>query len=133
MEHNPDVHSLKCPKCDHGMEEVTYDDITIDRCTGCQGLWFDAGELQQLKDRPGAEAVDTGNPAKGRKYDIRDNISCPRCGRAMEKSSDWKQVHIWYEVCREHGLFMDAGEFTDFKFDTLLDWFRGLRKGKRGH
>jgi hypothetical protein len=28
-------------------------------------------------------------------------------------------------------VFMDAGEFTDFKHETLADWFRGLIKGKR--
>jgi hypothetical protein len=28
-------------------------------------------------------------------------------------------------------MFMDAGEFTDFKNETLLDWFRGLIKGRR--
>jgi hypothetical protein len=49
----------------------------------------------------------------------------------MEKSAHWKQTHIWYEVCRDHGIFMDAGEFTDFKYDTLLDRLRGLIKGKR--
>ena len=43
MEYNADIHNLQCPKCKHGMEEVTLEDITIDRCTGCQGLWFDDG------------------------------------------------------------------------------------------
>jgi hypothetical protein len=28
-------------------------------------------------------------------------------------------------------MFMDAGEFTDYKHETLADWFRGLIKGKR--
>lgn len=49
----------------------------------------------------------------------------------MEKASDWKQTHIWYEICRQHGIFMDAGEFADFKNDTLLDVLRGLIKGRR--
>jgi hypothetical protein len=26
---------------------------------------------------------------------------------------------------------MDAGEFSDFKHESLLDWFRDLIKGKR--
>lgn len=28
-------------------------------------------------------------------------------------------------------MFMDAGEFTDYKFETLADLFRGVIKGKR--
>jgi Zn-finger nucleic acid-binding protein len=113
------------------MEEVTYEDITIDRCTGCGGLWFDGDEAQRLKKLPGSEVLDSGNPKTGRIHDRRADINCPRCGKLMEKSADWKQVHIWYEICRDHGIFMDAGEFTDFKHETLLDRFRELIKGRR--
>ena len=132
MEHNADTHSLQCPKCGHGMEEVTHDTVTIDRCTHCEGLWFDADEAHQLKDLEGSEALDTGNPAEGWKWDSRADINCPRCGKQMEKSADPKQIHIWYESCPDHGMFMDAGEFADFKQEALLDYLRGLIKGKRG-
>jgi Zn-finger nucleic acid-binding protein len=131
MEYNPDLHSLQCPKCQHGMTAVTHEGITIDRCTQCEGLWFDGDEAQQLKNIPGGEALDTGGANKGRGYDDRGDIRCPHCHKPMEKSADWKQVHIWYEVCRDHGIFMDAGEFTDFKSNSPLDFFRGLIKGKR--
>ena len=26
--------------------------VTVDRCTGCKGLWFDIGEAEALKDNP---------------------------------------------------------------------------------
>ena len=42
----------------------------------------------------------------------------------MKKLNDSKQKHFEYEACEEHGIFMDAGEFTDYKFETLLDIFR---------
>ena len=113
------------------MQAVTYEEVTIDRCTNCGGLWFDGDEAQQLKKIPGSEVMDTGNHKAGRSYDRHADINCPRCGKVMEKSADWRQVHIWYEVCRDHGIFMDAGEFTDFKHETLFDWFRGAIKGRR--
>ena len=28
-------------------------------------------------------------------------------------------------------MFLDAGEFTDYKYETLLDKFRDLVRGKR--
>ncbi len=131
MEYNPDKHSLQCPKCHHGMEEVAHGGVVIDRCTNCLGLWFDEGEARQLKEMAGSQALDTGDPVEGWKMDSRADIDCPRCGRRMEKTSDPKQKHIWYEQCPDHGLFMDAGEFSDFKEETLLDIFRGLIKGNR--
>ena len=131
MDYNPDVHSLQCPKCRQGMEEVTLDNVTIDRCTHCQGLWFDADEAYLLKSIPGSEKLDAGDSTEGEKWDSRVDINCPRCGKSMEKSADPKQKHIWYEMCRDHGMFMDAGEFADFKDESPLDWFRSLIKGDR--
>ena len=132
MEHNPDTHSLKCPKCGHGMEEVTHGEVVIDRCSHCHGLWFDEDEAHQLKNILGSEAVDIGDPGEGQKWDSREDIDCPHCGKQMHKTGDPKQIHIWYEVCHEHGMFMDAGEFADLKDEAgLLDWFRGLIKGDR--
>lgn len=132
MEYNPDSHSIECPKCGHGMEEITYGgDLTIDRCTHCQGMWFDDDEAHRLKSKWMGDALDIGDPAEGRKWDSVDDIACPRCGKDMDRVSDPDQPHIWYEVCREHGMFMDAGEFTDYKNETLADWFRSLLRGAR--
>ncbi len=131
MEHDPEVHNLKCPKCSHGMEEVTLEGITIDRCSNCQGLWFDDDEAHRLKDIENSELLDHGDKTEGWKYDSREDIDCPHCGKRMEKTFDSKQVHIWYEICHDHGMFMDAGEFTDLKHLSPLDWFRGLIKGNR--
>ncbi|MGB1141903.1 MAG: zf-TFIIB domain-containing protein [Halioglobus sp.] len=131
MEFDAAVHSLECPKCRHGMEEVTHEGITIDRCTHCHGLWFDEDEAHHLKALEDGHVLDIGDPGEGAKWDSRADIDCPRCGKAMEKSSDPRQKHIWYELCHEHGLFMDAGEFSDFKHESALDCFRALIKGDR--
>ena len=131
MEYNPDAHSLQCPKCEHGMDEVTHENITIDRCSNCQGLWFDGDEAQQLKLKQASKIVDTGDPREGWKWDSHADIRCPRCSKEMKKTADPDQKHIWYELCEEHGMFMDAGEFTDFEEETLLDCFRGLIRGDR--
>ncbi len=131
MDYDSQIHSLQCPKCQHGMEEVTHQEVTIDRCTNCQGLWFDDDEAHQLKSIEGSEALDSGDPTEGWKYDSRAHVNCPHCGKLMNQSFDEKQKHIWFEVCVDHGLFMDAGEFTDFKTEDMLDWFRSLIKGNR--
>jgi hypothetical protein len=40
--------AVRCPKCDGTLSEVTHDNVRIDRCDKCQGVWLDAGELEQL-------------------------------------------------------------------------------------
>lgn len=39
---------MRCPKCGYGMEEIELMKIKVDRCTQCQGIYFDNGELQIL-------------------------------------------------------------------------------------
>jgi uncharacterized protein len=46
---------LNCPKCDGTLVEVTHDNIQIDQCDKCNGVWLDAGELERLtKQEEGA-------------------------------------------------------------------------------
>ena len=43
-----ELHYMKCPKCGHDMKSEKLDAIEIDRCSFCEGVYFDAGELDQL-------------------------------------------------------------------------------------
>ncbi len=40
-----EVHHMKCPKCGMDLIEIDYKNIKIDKCSGCDGVWLDAGEL----------------------------------------------------------------------------------------
>ena len=39
---------MKCPKCGEPLKERSFQKIAIDQCTGCNGIWLDAGELEQV-------------------------------------------------------------------------------------
>ena len=43
-----DLHFMKCPKCGHDMKEESLAGVSVDRCTFCEGIFFDAGELDQV-------------------------------------------------------------------------------------
>ena len=40
-----ELHYMKCPKCGMELIEIDYRGIKVDKCSGCEGLWFDAEEL----------------------------------------------------------------------------------------
>jgi hypothetical protein len=46
-----ELHHMKCPKCGHDLKEDLVDAVTVDRCTFCEGIYLDAGELEQLFTR----------------------------------------------------------------------------------
>lgn len=41
--------TMQCPRCTGTLHEVAVNDVRIDRCDTCQGVWLDAGELEQLR------------------------------------------------------------------------------------
>lgn len=47
-ERGEDVVTMQCPRCDGRLHEAVFDDVRIDRCDKCQGVWLDAGELEQI-------------------------------------------------------------------------------------
>jgi len=115
------------------MEQKNYGrKISVQRCTNCMGLWLKQDVLMEMKREWMSEILDIGDPSVGREYDKIENIKCPECHAVMDKVSDPEQVHIWYETCPNgHGLFLDAGEFSDLKYDTWMDRIRDLVKGVR--
>ncbi len=124
--------AMRCPKCRADMEQINYKGIEIDRCTICNGIWFDQGEIEQLQNKKAAAAIDIGDSTIGKQTNIIDNYQCPRCSGPMKKIVDPNQRHIWYETCRDcDGSFFDAGEFKDLSGLTISDFFKDLAAAER--
>ncbi len=119
--------AMRCPKCRADMDQIEFDGTEIDRCKTCGGIWFDAGEIEVMRDKQAAAAIDTGDASVGKKSNAIDDYPCPRCSGAMVKVVDPQQTHIWYETCSAcSGSFLDAGELLDMSKLTIADFFKGL-------
>ena len=115
------------------MEIAEHAGITVDRCTGCQGIWFDGMEHRELKKAGGSADLDVGSAKKGRENNALIDVACPKCGSVMDTVPDKYQKHIHYEVCPQgDGVYFDAGEFRDFVKEDIGDFFKGLLAGRRG-
>jgi len=118
---------MNCPKCSSKFEKVSFGEIEVERCLGCQGLWFDMLEKDDLAKIEGSEAIDIGDDQVGEEYDSLQDIKCPQCTVKMLPMVDKDQVHIKYESCPIcYGTFFDAGEFRDLKEHTVLERFKEM-------
>ena len=126
---------INCPKCSSPMGKVTFASIVVDRCRSCRGIWFDAREHERLKEMEGSEEIDAPPPAEpaapgapgGRNATKPDDpkMNCPVCHTRLIRMTDHAQPHIHFESCTVcHGVFFDAGEFRDYKEQTVGEWFR---------
>jgi len=105
-----------CPVCKYDMIVVEYQNIELDYCNSCKGVWFDSGELELLLESQGLEETkvflddildsqEAISPEKKR--------NCPVCGHKMKKTAIGGQTEILIDICHDkHGLWFDGGEVT---------------------
>jgi len=104
------------------MESVREEGTTIDRCTGCGGIWFDSWEAEDLIEAENGISVDTGNRIKGMQMNKIRDISCPRCGKQIQTVSDREDPTLKFEICTDcNGYFLDAGELRDMAHVNIVE------------
>ncbi len=43
-----ELHHMRCPKCGMELIAIDYKGIEVDKCSECEGIWLDAGELEAV-------------------------------------------------------------------------------------
>jgi uncharacterized protein len=43
-----DLHYMHCPKCGADLVAIAYRGVELDKCTACQGVWLECGEIERL-------------------------------------------------------------------------------------
>ena len=43
--------SMSCPRCDGNLKHERFEEVDIDVCDKCGGIWVDSGELERLTSR----------------------------------------------------------------------------------
>lgn len=95
------------------MVVLELDQIEIDHCLHCGGIWLDAGELEILLDTDEdrarlREILIEEDSVKEKKY------PCPICNKKMQKVYVGEERKILIDKCkRDHGLWLDKGELEE--------------------
>jgi Zn-finger nucleic acid-binding protein len=109
---------------------VTVGRLEVERCTGCEGLWFDVLEWDDARELEAAGRLDRGDAQRGALHDHDTGLLCPKCGTVpltRLEVAHHQGLHI--DKCpRCYSAFFDAGEFTSFRELTLLERLRKFWK-----
>lgn len=115
----------ECPRCGGHLEDQVFaDDLSYQKCHGCSGLLMHEAVFRGLKEAWLSERlVDPIELPVGVKIDESITMNCPSCGDRMDKLIDEVQSHVCLDHCAAcELLFFDAGEFTDLKQLTFMDY-----------
>lgn len=105
---------MDCPHCKkEPLIVLEYEDVEVDYCTVCQGIWLDAGEIELLFDDAEAAArfLSIGGPAVVPRGEKRRR--CPICDKKMTKESTSSDTPVTFDHCPNgDGLWFDRGELA---------------------
>ncbi len=99
---------MHCPACKELMMTIEMDQVEVDCCVGCGGVWLDQGEVELLLDSSEDLFLSSFKINPNSKEKSRD---CPICSKTMEKVFHDAREKINLDRCRKkHGLWFDHGE-----------------------
>ena len=103
---------MKCPKCkSETLADFKIDDLDVNRCASCDGIWFDAHELTELL------AEDAKEVALLRRGSLREELDgkkgfCPRDAGELLRVYSAVDKTVIIDACPEcRGIWLDGGEF----------------------
>ena len=87
--------------------------VEIDYCTDCGGIWLDAGELELLMGQAKEKDEVLGSFTEDNKTGEK-SINCPICLKRMAKYMCGTEGKILVDKCQsDHGIWFDRGELHD--------------------
>ncbi len=103
-----------CPTCHNVMIVVEHEQIELDYCPDCSGIWFDAGELALMLET--AEIEGSGLTianilSSSEATTTEKKRRCPICHQRMKKRTIGREPAVLIDACTEvDGLWFDGGE-----------------------
>jgi uncharacterized protein len=107
---------MRCPLEKSDMIVVEHQNIELDYCLKCRGVWFDSGELDLFISVLKSQGVALSNtelltPNSAKISE--EKRKCPICGRKMNKVWIGKEPGVLIDSCSQgHGLWFDGGELN---------------------
>ena len=103
-----------CPTCHNLMIVVEQENVELDYCTNCSGVWFDEGELELMLELMGLEDIGltmTGILSSPEAVTTEKKRRCPVCNQKMRKATMGQESGVLIDLCPQgHGLWFDGGE-----------------------
>ncbi len=125
---------MKCPACNKILFTIEYEEVELDYCGACHGIWLDTDELDLLLGDHALTAgfLDSGDPAAIKGETTR---YCPICDSPMRKLVTGGAKPVVHDACpKGHGTWFDQDELPKVieqgsdagRHTAVIAWLRSL-------
>jgi Zn-finger nucleic acid-binding protein len=103
-----------CPRCARELIAEDYADTPLDECAQCGGIFVDGWILDRLSAaREARISLSLSLPDRRlHRENVVRYLRCPRCTQQMNRKIFGRSSGIVVDVCKEHGMWFDAGELA---------------------
>jgi len=124
---------MNCPKCNSNLETAEIDNIILEICPSCDGIWLNKFELTKIlhckfdsiKTSEISETLEKNKEIESTENKI---LKCPSCGSQMLSTNYLFNNNINIDMCSKcYGTWLDDGElkevinYTNKKSGSLSD------------
>ena len=116
-----------CPRCAIEMRKVMVNNVELDTCNNCEGVWFDKDELRQILDMGQSAVVSSGiSNTMDSEIELEESaglsdMPCPRCRQGLIRYHYQGYSGILLDGCdNQCGIWLDDGELRKL-FNFMLD------------
>ena len=104
---------MDCLLCKQPMIVLELDEVEVDYCISCKGIWLDAGELELLLE-DSTKKNDFLSSFEKDKTTKEKSRKCPICKKRMENVRYGNETTVLIDRCKKnHGLWFDEGELEE--------------------
>jgi Zn-finger nucleic acid-binding protein len=103
-----------CPRCRINLKHLQIEAISLRECEKCGGAWSDVSTFEKIcseKEEQSAALTFFGGRQQATPTPAPINyVPCPECKQLMNRSNFAHSSGVIVDLCKEHGVWFDAGE-----------------------
>jgi Zn-finger nucleic acid-binding protein len=107
-----DLHGGRCPRCGHELLVLELEDLGVEGCVRCGGLWLDGDSSDRVLESIHAGALTVAAAASASAIEAVDTsaaCACPRCRLPM-RTVVVAGPDVELDRCDAHGTWFDRDE-----------------------
>lgn len=102
---------MECPRCAGvTLTEAKVEDVVVDRCTHCSGMWLDFAQLERVLSRESRSLRNLLPDTTPEPQSHDEMLSCPRCRGSLIRMQALPDPVTYYSCLTCYGRWVDGSE-----------------------